>query len=126
MFHHRSAEFDPRVSAITGHLRAIERELGGIGKYAGRRAASSASAAGSQIVDAIIPILSEIVHLLGRGGRLAADETASFGNEAVKIGGRIGNDALERIASQAKRRPLVTFAVAVGVGILIGVAGRRG
>ena len=32
MFHHRSTEFDPRVSAIASHLRAIEKELGGIGK----------------------------------------------------------------------------------------------
>jgi hypothetical protein len=25
MFHHRSSEFDPRLSAIAGHLRACER-----------------------------------------------------------------------------------------------------
>ena len=32
MFHHRSTEFDPRVSTIAGHLRAIEKELGGLEK----------------------------------------------------------------------------------------------
>jgi hypothetical protein len=125
MFQLRSSEFDPGVSAIAGHLRAIERELGGIGKNASRRASGSASAAGNQIADAIWPILNDIVHRLGRGQRVAVDEAANFGNEAIKIGSRNGNDALERIATQAKRRPMVTLAVAIGVGILIGVAVRR-
>ena len=49
MFQPRSSEFDPRVSAIVDHLRAIE-ELGAIGKIAGRRASSGASTAASQIV----------------------------------------------------------------------------
>ena len=54
MFHRRSSEFDPRVSAIAGHLRAIEKELGGIGRSAGRNASASASAAGNQIAEAIL------------------------------------------------------------------------
>ena len=29
MFHRRSSEFEPRISAITDHLRGIRRELGG-------------------------------------------------------------------------------------------------
>ena len=41
------------------------------------------------------------------------------------MGGRVGNDALERIATQAKERPLLTLAVAIGIGVLIGAAGRR-
>ena len=45
MFHRRSTEFTPRTSAIVGHLRAIEKELGGIGNSAGRRASASATAA---------------------------------------------------------------------------------
>ena len=125
MFHHRSAEFDPRISAIVGHLRAIEKELGGMGKSAGRRASASASAAGNQIADAIGPILSEIVDRFRRGQSLALEEAASFSNQAVKSGARLGNDALQRIATETKHRPLVTFAVAMCIGILIGIAGRR-
>ena len=49
MFHHRSTEFDPRISAIAGHLRAIEKELGGIGRSASRNASASASNTGNQI-----------------------------------------------------------------------------
>ena len=125
MFAHRASEFDPRVAAIAGHLRAIEKELGVLGKSAGRRASSSASAAGNQIVEAIWPILNEIGDSFRRGQRVAVDEAASFGNEAVKRGAQIGSDALGQIAGQARRRPLVTLAVAIGVGVLIGAAARR-
>jgi hypothetical protein len=125
MFGQTSTELDPRVSAIAGHLRAIEKELGGIGRSASRRASTSASAAGNQIADTIWPILNDIVDRFGRGQRAAVDEAASLGSEAVKIGARVGNDALGRIATRAKNRPLGAIAVAIGVGILIGVAVRR-
>lgn len=125
MFQHRSSEFDPRVSAIVDHLRAIEKELGAMGRSAGRSASANVTAAGNQIAEAIGPILSEIGYRFRRGQRWTADEAAAVGNEAVKIGARVGNDALARIAGQAKQRPLFTLAVAVGIGVLIGFATRR-
>jgi hypothetical protein len=125
MFAHRAAEFDPRVAAIAGHLSAIEKQLGSLGKSAGRRASSSASAASNQVVEAIWPILNEIGDFLRRGQRVAVDEAASFGNQAVKRGARMGSDALGQVADQARRRPLITLAVAIGVGVLIGAVARR-
>ena len=125
MFRHRSTDFDTRVGTITGHLRAIEKELGGIGRSAGRGVSAGAVATGGHIADAIGPILSEIVDRFGRGQRVAADQAASFGNEAVNFGTRVGNDAIGRVVSEAKHRPMATLAVAVGVGLLIGFAVRR-
>ena len=125
MFQHRATEFDPRVSAIAGHLRAIEKELGGVGRSARQYGSGSASAAGNQIAEAILPILNDIVDRLGRGQRAAVDEAASLGKEAVKISARVGNDALGRIVTQTRNRPVAALAVAIGVGILIGVAVRR-
>ena len=125
MFQHRASQFDPRVAAIAGHLRAIEKELGVLGKSAGRRASSGVSAAGNQILETVWPILNEIGDSLLRGQRVAVDEAASFGNEAARIGAQVGNDALERIAAQAKSRPLFTLAFAVGIGVLIGMTARR-
>jgi ElaB/YqjD/DUF883 family membrane-anchored ribosome-binding protein len=125
MFQHRASQFDPRVAAIAGHLRAIEKELGVLGKSAGRRASSSASAAGNQIVEAIWPILNEIGDSLRRGQRVAVDEAASLGNEALNRGAQMGNDALAHVADQARRRPLITLAVAIGIGVLIGAVARR-
>jgi hypothetical protein len=125
MFHHRSTSFAPHISAIEGHLRALEGELGQIGRKAGRRASNRLSDAGDQIGDAIAPILSDLIDRIRNGRRLAGDEAARYGNEAFKAGTRIGNDTLSRIATEAEHRPLVTLAVAIGVGILIGMAGRR-
>lgn len=125
MFHRRASEFEPSVSAIVDHLRAIEDELGTIGKNAGRRASAQASAAGSQIAEALAPLVAEIGSRFRRGQRAAVDEAASLGNGALRLGSRVGSDALSRIADQAKHRPLFTLAVAIGVGVLIGFAGRR-
>jgi ElaB/YqjD/DUF883 family membrane-anchored ribosome-binding protein len=124
MFQTRSSEFDPRVSAIVDHLRAIEKELGAIGKIAGRRASSGASATANQIVDAVGPILKDLTDGLRRGQRAALDEATSFSAEAVQAGARVGNDALDRIGDQAKQRPFFTTAVALGIGMLIGFATR--
>jgi ElaB/YqjD/DUF883 family membrane-anchored ribosome-binding protein len=123
MFHHRSPAFATHISAIEGHLRAIEKELERFGRKAGRHA--HVSAAGDQISDAIAPILSEIIERYRSVRRVAGEETARFGNEAVKIGGGISTNALHRIATEVEHRPLVTLAVAIGIGILIGFAGRR-
>lgn len=125
MFQRRSTEFDSRFSSIAGHLRAIEKELGCVGKSAGRRASAGTAAAGNQIADAIRPILNDIVDRFGRGQRMAVDQAATLGNQAAKTGARIGNDALDRIAIVARNRPLVTLGVAIGVGFLIGMAERR-
>ena len=126
MFQPRSRDFsDPRVTAIVDHLRAIERELAAIGRKAGRQASANASAAGDLISEAIGPILNDIADRFWRGQRTAVEGAADLGNQAVRIGSRVGSDALDRLAAQAKERPLLTLAVAIGVGVLIGAAGRR-
>jgi len=125
MFQPRSRDFDPRVTAIVDHLQAIERELAAMGRQAGRRASANASAAGDLIADTVGPILNDIADRFWRGQRAATDSAADLSGRAVRMGGRVGNDALERIAAQAKERPLLTLAVAIGVGVLIGAAGRR-
>jgi ElaB/YqjD/DUF883 family membrane-anchored ribosome-binding protein len=125
MFHYRSNQLDPRLTAIADHLRSIEKELAVLTRRAGQSTADRAAAAGDQILDALGPILSDIGDRFRRGQRAAVDEAASLGNEAVRFGARMGNDALGRIADQAKQRPLFTLAVAIGIGVLIGFAGRR-
>ena len=96
-----------------------------MGKSVSRRASASASIAGNQIADAIGPILSEIVDRFRGGQSLALEEATSFSNQAVKSGAKLGKDALQRIAIETKHHPLVTLAVALGVGILIGIVVRR-
>ncbi len=123
MFHHRSPAFAAHISAIEDHLGAIEKELERFGRKAGRHA--HVSAAGDQISEAIAPILSEIIERYRSVRRLAGEETARFGNKAAKISSGISTNALHRIATEVEHRPLVTLAVATGIGILIGIAVRR-
>jgi hypothetical protein len=123
MFHHRSSAFAPDLSAIEGRLRSLENEIERVGRKAGRSASAGVSSAGDQIGEAIASAVSEIVDRFRSGRRLAGDEAVRFGNEAAKFGAKFGNDALERVASEVEHRPLITLAVAVGVGILIGMAG---
>jgi ElaB/YqjD/DUF883 family membrane-anchored ribosome-binding protein len=52
----------------------------------------------------------------------------SMGEEATKVdpdAAQLGNDALRRLSKEVEHRPLVTLAVAVGVGILVGLASHR-
>jgi ElaB/YqjD/DUF883 family membrane-anchored ribosome-binding protein len=123
MFHHRSSAFAPDLSALEGRLRSLENQLQRVGRKAGRSASAGMSSAGDQIGEAIASAVSEIVDRFRSGRRLAGDEAVRFGNEAAKFGAKFGNDALERVASEVEHRPLITLAVAVGVGILIGMAG---
>lgn len=128
MFQPRASDFDTRLSSIVGHLRAIETELGRMGRGAGRQASASAAAAaaaGNQIADAIGPILGDIAERFRRGRSAALDDAANYSDQAIKAGTRIGSDALAQLTRQAKSYPLLTVAVAVGIGVLIGFAGRR-
>jgi ElaB/YqjD/DUF883 family membrane-anchored ribosome-binding protein len=123
MFHQRSSAFASNLSAIEGRLRSLENELDRVGRKAGKRAAAGMSSAGDQVGDAIASAVSEIVDRFRSGRRIAGDEAVRFGNEAARFSAKVGNDTLERVASEVEHRPLVTLAVAIGIGILIGMAG---
>jgi ElaB/YqjD/DUF883 family membrane-anchored ribosome-binding protein len=122
MFHSRSSEFGPRVSAITEHLRGIQKELGAIGNSTGQQAAAGASAALDQIAEAIRPVLQDIEERFRAGRRMAVDQTADLGRVALKVGSEAGSRALDGLSEEAEKHPFATMAVALGVGFLIGVA----
>src|ERR1051326_5490806 len=82
-------------------------------------------AAGDHIAETIGPILADIAERFRVGQQVALDQASTFGNQAVKIGSKVGADAAETISDQAKQRPLVMLAVALGVGSLLGAAARR-
>jgi ElaB/YqjD/DUF883 family membrane-anchored ribosome-binding protein len=122
MFQYRKSDFAPSVTAIQKHLGAVEKELEKIGRMAGRRTSAAATTASEQIGDAISTILSDMVDRFRKGGELAGDQAGRLGNQALDLGSKYGNDALERVAEQAEERPLLTVGVALGIGILIGAA----
>jgi ElaB/YqjD/DUF883 family membrane-anchored ribosome-binding protein len=124
MFQPRARDFEPRIDAIVSHLRAIEGELGRIGRTAGEGASAGITAAGDQIADVIGPILREIRQRFGGRAQAAVDDAMDYGSDALQTGARLGSEALSRLARGAKERPLITVAVAIGIGMLIGLAGR--
>ena len=77
--------------------------------------------------DTVVQQLRHIQSELGAGVISLNFETG--GNDAAKLGNEVvelGNDALRRLSNEAKHRPVVAVTVAVGVGILLGLAsGRR-
>jgi ElaB/YqjD/DUF883 family membrane-anchored ribosome-binding protein len=122
MFQYRKSNFAPSVAAIQKHLGAVETELEKIGRIAGRQTSAAAATAADQVGDAISTILSEMVDRFLKGGRAAGDHAGRLGNQALDLGAKYGSDALQRVASEAEHRPLITVGVALGIGILIGAA----
>ena len=67
--------------------------------------------------ETVAAVLSGIADRFRGGANSMGDEAAKIGSEAAKL----GNDALRRLSKEVEHRPLVTLAVAVGVGILVGL-----
>src|SRR5262249_25940113 len=103
-------EFDQR-------LRALERRL----ERAGGRSAASAAQAADRVGETVASALNGMAERLRGGAHSMRDEAAKIGSEAAKL----SNDALRRLSDEVEHRPLVTLAVAVGVGILVGLASHR-
>jgi ElaB/YqjD/DUF883 family membrane-anchored ribosome-binding protein len=122
MFQYRSSAFGPSVAAIQKHLGAVEKELETIGRIAGDRTSAAAATASDQIGDAISTILNEMVERFRQGRQAAGDQAGRLSNQALNLGAKYGSDALQRAASEVEERPLVTVAIALGIGILIGAA----
>jgi ElaB/YqjD/DUF883 family membrane-anchored ribosome-binding protein len=99
----------PNVRDIERRLRSLEQQL----ERVGDRTSGSTAEIAERVEAAIAPVLSSIADQF-RGG------AHSMGNEAAKL----GNDVLRRLSNEIENRPLVTLAVAVGVGILVGLASR--
>src|SRR5262245_20453185 len=102
------------VGDIERRLRSIERRL----ERAGGRASASATQTADHVGDVIASALSGIAERF-RG------DAGGMADEAAKLGGQVGNNALHRVPKEVEHRPLVTLAVASGVGVLVGLASHR-
>jgi len=103
------------VAAIDRRLRSLERRLD--------RARSRVSAGAVQGADHVGDVIASTLDRVADRFRDGA-----LGEEATKIGveaAKHGNDALRRLAREVEARPLVTLAVAVGIGVLVGVLSQR-
>jgi len=102
---------------IERRIQSLEQQL----ERVASRGAASASNASDGLGDTIASVLSNMVARFSGGSGSVSDEAMKFGSEATKL----GNDALRRLSEEVEHRPLVTLAVAVGVGVLMGAISRR-
>ena len=107
--------------AISSEIGDIERRLQalqrGVGKL-GTRASSNARNSADGLSDAVALTLSSWADRFRQGASSLSDQSAAFGKDAA----RYGTAALNQISDETEQRPLIAVAVALGVGILIGMA----
>jgi ElaB/YqjD/DUF883 family membrane-anchored ribosome-binding protein len=102
----------PNVREIERRLRLLEKQL--------QRVGDSTSASAAEVAERVGAAIAPVLNRFRGGAHSMSDEAANLGNEVAKL----GNDALRRLSNEIEHRPLVTLAVAVGVGILVGLASR--
>jgi hypothetical protein len=109
----RSGAMSADLSEIERRLRSLEQRLKGADVSA--RASHTADYLGDAIASAWSSVADRF-----RGGAGSVDP-AKIAIAAAKL----GNDALGRLSREVEHRPLVTLAVALGLGILVGLASHR-
>jgi ElaB/YqjD/DUF883 family membrane-anchored ribosome-binding protein len=115
-----SSRYTRAISAQAGEieqrLRSLEKSLENVGWPVSTKARDTAENVG----DAIASALSGWADRFRQGASTVGDQSAALGKDAAKL----GTVALNRVADETGRRPLFALAVAVGLGVLIGMAAR--
>jgi ElaB/YqjD/DUF883 family membrane-anchored ribosome-binding protein len=104
------------VGEIERRLRSLEKTLEKIGS----RNYANARDTADGLTDAVSSALFGWADRFRQGANTFSDQSTAFGKDAA----RYGNAALTRISDHTEERPLIGLAVALGVGILIGMAAR--
>jgi hypothetical protein len=101
------------IAEIDRLIRQLQTRVGSLTQAGVRSAASGAN----QLADTLSDSISDIADRL----------RSRYGNGAYSMSSatKLGEDALRRVASEVEHRPLLTLAVAIGVGYLAGMATRR-
>lgn len=105
------------VGEIERRLQHLQRDLEKVGSRASANARDTADGLG----DAIASALGTWAERFRQGAATLGGQSAAFGQDAAKF----GSTALTRVSKETERRPLFALAVAVGVGVLIGMATRN-
>jgi ElaB/YqjD/DUF883 family membrane-anchored ribosome-binding protein len=108
--------------AMSANMDEIERRLRAVEQRV-ERSAGNAFTKPAQAANDVAEVLASALTAVAERfrGSAAPGNAAKIGDEAA----RLGSDALRRLSKEVEQRPLVLLGVAVGVGLLVGLAGRR-
>jgi ElaB/YqjD/DUF883 family membrane-anchored ribosome-binding protein len=116
-----SSRYSRAISAEVGdierRLRSLEKNLERIGARTSTSARETAEGFSDAIASALLGWSDRFRHSASSLG----DQSAAMGKEAAKLGGV----ALRRVSDETEAHPLFALAVAVGVGVLIGMISRN-
>ncbi len=116
-----SARYSRAISAnveeIDRRLRLLEQNLEKVGARASTNARETAESFG----DAIASALAGWAGRFRQSASALSDQSASLGRDTAKL----GNATLRRLSDETEHHPLFALAVAVGVGVLIGLVSRK-
>jgi hypothetical protein len=108
----------PRPTVISPNLREIERRLRALEGQLHRRIDRLGSRTSGEAALAAEGIGEAIAQALGGIAERFRGNAASVGSEAANI----GDQAVRRLAAEVENRPLITLALAVGIGVLVGLS----
>ena len=118
------------MTASSRYTRAISSEVGDIERRlqdpserlreTRERASSNARDSAEGLGEAVASALSSWAERFRQGATSLGDQSAVLGKGAA----RYGSAALTQVSKETEQRPLIAIAVALGVGILIGMATR--
>jgi len=126
-----SSSYAREFAEVERRMHNLEQRLDRLGSLASRTAASGFATAvqtSDRLSDALVSALSDVVDRFRGRARNVSGEAALLGQDAARLGyeaSKLGGQALRRVSTEVERRPLMMIAVAIGVGLLIGWAGRR-
>jgi ElaB/YqjD/DUF883 family membrane-anchored ribosome-binding protein len=108
--------------ALSANVRELDRRLRSMEQGVRRSGTRARSSAGNIAEHSLETVVSALGSLADRfRGLSIGDDASKYRSEAMQF----GNDALRRVSREVAQRPLVTLAVAVSVGLLLGLAFHR-
>jgi ElaB/YqjD/DUF883 family membrane-anchored ribosome-binding protein len=105
-------------------ITEIEREIGKLMQDLETRV-SRLNTLTRKAGDYVSETLAETLDRLRNGASDATDRLRNGANAVTDEAARLGGDALRRVEDEVAQRPLLTLAIAAGIGYLAGMAGRR-
>ena len=112
------AEIEREIGQL---MRDLETRVGRLNALT-RRGASNAANGASEYVS---ETLADAAERMREGATEAADRVRHGANAVTDEASRLGSEALHKIEDEINQRPLLTLAIAAGIGFLAGMAGRR-